>query len=101
MRTWRLVLGCIWAGALLLIGLWLWDMPIKDTGPGTADLARLVRCGAVWAIAASQFVFMVFVADALFPRAPRSLTSFLKLVTGMLVWLTLGYGVWVSWSYLN
>lgn len=89
--------GIVWATALLMAGFWLWD----QQGEIIQLVARFVeteslrpvtiiaRLCAVWTIAAAEFVFMVYVADAMFPRTPLVLRGFLKMVAGILVFLCL------------
>lgn len=98
MRALSISLGCGWAGALLLIGLWLWDMPIADIGRSDLRVGRLVRCASVCVIAASQIVFMVWVADAVFPKAPQAMTWSLKLVAMAVFWLSLIVGLLYGWE---
>jgi hypothetical protein len=77
-------LGCAWAIAMLWAGLWLWRQGI---------LGSLTAAGALFFIAAGQFVFMVLVADDLCPQAHAAITGFGKAFAGALTWLALGYAV--------
>lgn len=94
-RYGRLGLGSVGAVGLLLTCFWLWDQA-GFTGPDCL-YQSLCQSMAVWAMAASQFVFMVLVADDLYPRMPMVVAGILKLFTGALWWGALLYSVWLIW----
>lgn len=105
-RQWTWVcFGIAWAVGLLMVGLFIWDhqAAIVDIASSDAPPAVriLVRLCAVFVIAAAQFVFLAFVADSLFPRAPLAMRGFLKLACAILVYLSLALIVYLLFDLLR
>jgi hypothetical protein len=65
-----LVLATLWAGALVVGGLWAMG-PYADEYPTHAPVSRQVGLGLIFA---GNFVFAYLVADRLFPRASKRVT---------------------------
>ena len=63
----RVVLGSVWAGAMVVTGLWTM---LADPAPWPVVAPVRWLVGPTLA-AGGLFVFMVLVADRLFPRASR------------------------------
>lgn len=84
LRLSRVVLGLIWSGLLVCIGLWL-----LRTAPPPAWLCS---------VTAGQFVLMVLVCDHVCPAADRVVTGMLKLTAAMVFWLALGLSLWMYGS---
>jgi len=83
-----------WAGALVVWGLWL----LGGGGGARSALGSARVVGGVAAIAAGQFVFMVLVADRVFPGMGRrpavwwtELASVVAVVLGLL-WFATRFG---------
>ena len=97
MRVLRISTGCLWAGGLLLVGLWLWGQPLSFTDGDAMAAGYLEVILMVLLIAAGQFIFMVFVADVLCPDAPMVVTGLLKGIAGATGWIALVVSVWLLW----
>ncbi len=82
-----LALGSTWAGALTIIGALLLTRDLINW-PGLDSLGRTI---GVTFIAAGQFVFLVVVADRMFPRANPRVTMTCEAGLGLA--LLLGVGV--------
>ena len=82
----------IWAGAMVVGGLWL-----LAQGPARWPLVPPVapRLGGVILLAAGQFLFMYLVADRWFPRASRRMVWPLEIAATLI--LVLG----VAWFVLE
>ncbi|MBL9032356.1 MAG: hypothetical protein JNM80_11715 [Phycisphaerae bacterium] len=72
------VLATVWAGALVIAGLWL----VFD-GPRTLPVSPLtLRSAGAASIAGGGLVFMVLVADRLFPSVGRRMSMWLVEMAG-------------------
>lgn len=83
-RTAKLGLGFASAGALVLLGLWLWQQG-----------QPWHRVSALCPLAFGQYVLMRLVADELFPRAWALLTRFLKQTAAVIFWLSALVSLWL------
>lgn len=107
-RPLRIALGYVWALALMLIGLWLWEQhgqPVHhpNTWLEMADplvWSHIARSLAIFAIAGGGFVFMFLVADDLCPKAPTIISEFLEFFSGMLAIGALLWAGWLTWARL-
>lgn len=97
----RVILGGIWATGLFLTGLAWLDVPLSLEQADPLLLHRFNRAGAICLLAAAWFVFLVVVADAVFPRAPATLRALLKASTGLICWITLLLGLYWGWDLLG
>ena len=94
--TVRVALASIWAGLLVLAGLWA----VSEGLDRFPMLARVWRVGGVTVIAMGQFLFSALVADRLFPHASRRLAGAVQaatgaaLVLGLVALAALTAGVW-------
>lgn len=81
-----------WAGVLVVCGLWLL-LNAPNRWPGVADQCRV---GGISCLACGQFIFLVLVADRVYPRlARRNAVWWVELAS---VLVGLGGLVWVGWS---
>jgi len=74
-----LLLGSLWAGTLLIVGV----MVIARPSPSMAPMGHAGITVGLTFVTAGQFVFAVVVADRLFPLASRTLTTRVELVLGL------------------
>ncbi len=74
--------GLTWSLICALLGLGLLRYAQLERG----HLPRAAEAGAVVLVTGGLFVFLVFVADQLFPQAPRRLTLMVKLAVNLLAW---------------
>ena len=89
----RVVLGTLWAGGLLFIGLLVWFEPDRLAALGLPALVPAMKSLALWAVSGAIFIFLVLVADALCPRTPIFLKGFLKTFTGAGAWMAFGWAM--------
>ncbi|WP_428389691.1 hypothetical protein [Mucisphaera sp.] len=74
--------GLLWAGGLMLMGLWLWEH--------FGDRSMEGRLLSLSALAGGLFVFMWMVADDVFPASNEVVTGFLKALVGVIFWASIG-----------
>jgi len=86
LRMTKLSLGMIWAGALILFGLWLWRNRIPTEG--------------LFFLAMGEYILMFMVIDDLCPFAPASITGFLKTTAALIFFFSLVYLGYVYGSLL-
>ena len=67
----RLTLGTLWGLTLVIAGVLLLT-PGAMPGIG-ASIERITIPAALWSIASGEFVFLVIVADRIFPQVPARL----------------------------
>lgn len=77
-----------WALVLCVGGLWLAVIAPGLVEPGTEMLARV---GGVTAIAGGMLVFVICIADRVFPRASRRLTWSMEIPTCITMFAGFGY----------
>lgn len=82
-RLCKLSLGLLWAGALILLGLWLWGYQ-----------PAIALCP----LAAGEFLAMRLIADDLSPRANAAATGFVKLVVCLIFWMSLATMAVTLWQ---
>jgi hypothetical protein len=71
-------LGALWAGALVVLGLWFVASPTRE--PATPE-----RWIGLFLLASGQFVFMVVVADRLIPPRRAALAHALEGLAALLI----------------
>ena len=71
----RLGAGAAWAAGLVLAGLW-----VLLPAPAGQGVVRLPAAAGVALICGGEFVFMVLVADRVFPRAQRRAGWWLEMI---------------------
>lgn len=74
-----LALGAAWAGMLVVIGL----LVATGAAPGWITAGGLARRTGVTAVLAGEFVFLVVVADHLFPNTVRRVTGAVEALVGV------------------
>jgi hypothetical protein len=87
--------GLVWAVVCSLLGLGLLSYASSADG----DLPRVAQAGGVVFVAGGLFVFLVFVADQVFPQAPRWMTEIVKTAINLVVWVALLvvlYRLWLA-----
>lgn len=70
----RIAAACTWAGLMTVVGLWA----IVRAPERWPTFGHLFPFGGVAFLLGGQFVFMVLVADRLFPRASRLMVTTLE-----------------------
>ncbi len=103
-RPLRLGLGYLWAAALLMFGLWLWNQhgevvtSLMGWAPTNDSRAwgQIVRSLSIFAMSGAQFVFLFLVADELFPNTPLLFSEFLEFFFAT---VALGALVWTLWIF--
>ena len=82
-RLCKLGFGLLWAGVLILLGLWSW---------------RYQPALALCPLAGGEFLAMWLIADDVAPRANPAVTGFVKLVVCLIFWMSLATGVVMLWQ---
>lgn len=77
--TLLLALGAAWAGMLVVIGL----LVATGGAPGWITAGGLARRTGATAVLAGEFVFLVVVADHMFPNTVRWLTGAVEAIVGI------------------
>ncbi len=77
LRITKLSLGMIWAGTLILFGLWLWHSRI--------------HIEALIFLAMGEYILMFMVIDDLCPYAPSVVTGFFKITAALIFFYSLVY----------
>lgn len=85
MRWIRIILGVLWGGSLLLLGIAAWHFPGMDP------------LAAIGTLAAGQLIVMWLVADEICPGASVLFTAFCKILAGTLLGLSALYCTYQLW----
>lgn len=100
----QIVIATFCAVSFVVAGLWTWQhqlaisLAFAPLGHESQTVSRLTGWGALWAVAAGQFLFLHLVADEARPQAPASVRWSIKAAVIALFWLALvgiGYRCWV------
>lgn len=79
--TTLLALGALWSVVLIVGGA----LVATRSGEAIPSLTPVLACGGVTAMIAGQFVFLVVVADRLFPRVQRRLAVVAEIILAVLL----------------
>jgi hypothetical protein len=104
LRAIKIGFAWCWAVLVLLLGVTLckyadgragWIAGLS--GLEASALGPMLRCLGVAAAGVGLLVFMVFVADDLFPKAPAAITGTLKAVVAIVAAGALAWAACLSW----
>jgi hypothetical protein len=104
-RPWpTIALSWAFASLGLCVAIVLWSQAAAIAGridvraAADADaLTHALRAASVATAAGSLYVFMLFAADAMFPRTPRPLSGTLKTIAAVAMWTALAWTAWALW----
>lgn len=106
MRALRFSLGYVWAAALLLFGLWVWQHRAGLStgvqgwaGVDHASIDAVIRCVAVFGVSGGFFVFMVFIADEVCPKTPLLVGGALRFFAGAMAMGALALSGWLAYRF--
>jgi hypothetical protein len=85
------IAATIWAGCLVVLGLWL----VFSVAPRWSMFGALAMLGGLTAVVMGQFVFSLLVADRLFPGAARIIGWRLEIGSILLLLAVFGWTAWV------
>lgn len=87
-------LGVVWSLLLAFGGAWLAGNGHAVWG---ASLAQITRIGGLVGVLAGMVVFLVCVADRVFPRASRKVTLAAEVPLCVMLFVGIGVMVWAAW----